>query len=946
MADQFFIDSSGEVVPVPADQAAGAAQLGWVPASPKQVSDYQLEQKYGTPGQGAIAFGEHAASAATMGLSDVAERALRVSTPEAMAGREKANPVASGAGTAVGVVAPLIATMGASAPEAAGPLARAAELSAPSLIAKVGGATTDAVRAALPVGETAIGRIAARAASSGAGSAIEGAAYGLGQVVHEEALGDPDLTAQRALATVGLSAALGGGMGFALGGAEGALPEVARKGKEIIGDAFRKGESAIGDLFKGSSSTTGTDGNVATLMLDHKQEIHLLEQQIPGIADEISNTTPEMAKFILDNQGQFAAMEKAFPGTTKQLARTSPETAQYLLDNWPKIITDPQERVKIASGLTDGMQKVVDTTNDILRRANTELRPAETESLLNGTHLSSDGSALEWVDKDQALNAAGRIGNAVSKAAEAMRAEPDLFAPSYARQLEVIFDGLKRDITSESTPAELFNRLRVLRQSIDEHIPFTKDMASVGLSERNAINQLKTLRSAVRSSLRDEGVWGAAGVRQAAFDDAQSEWLSLTKKGGDFNSKFMRKAQGTGGVSYEIKPTKLNTWLNQMADARGEDFAATWGRTMEAAKNVLDEVERSARAAGVQDFDRPAVESVINKSAELTADARQRAAVTQVKNQLDPRMSWGSMPVASSPVRDVAMKGLQFLAPGYVTSAVKATMNVAGQATSVPRAVATLAALERMGGAVSRKIDSGISMLLRGGSRAGQIGRGEVEAGIASAFGRSPEDARAAFQKRAAQVRQLNNDPTLMQGKLQAQTEDWHEHAPNTAQALQVTTARAVAFLASKLPVQGGAGPLAGKAAPSRSEISKFTRYYEAVQHPLSVLKQAAAGTLTPEAVEALQTVYPDIYEQVKATAIAKMAGRSNIPYRQKLMLSMLVGQDLDGSMASAARNFALYASQPTGPMKPPGRGAPKDSKITLATRMLTPSQASAQRKP
>lgn len=792
MDDQFFIDSSGEVTPVPADQAAGAAQLGWVPASPKQVADYQLEQKYGTPGQGAVAFGEHAASAATMGLSDVAERALGV-PPEGMAGREKANPVASGVGTAAGVVAPLVATMGGSAVESA------AELSAPALIAKAGSATADAVRAALPVGETAVGRIAARAASSGAGSAIEGAAYGLGQVVHEAALGDPDLTAQSALGTIGLSTILAGGLGAAGGFLSEAMPEILPR------DLGAK----VSDLLAQSEGHSNLNA---------------------------TNARPGEIRKVFTAKGEESAT---------------------------KIGLEARDLGIIRNPFTDSPEAIASRATTVKAQA---------------------GQALDRIVSEAAPEAMQTGFGAIRSDVEApivkaLKAQGSTFA--VGEQFEALLDRYGQ--AYEGRTLDL-NDLWKLKQDVGDFIYRQGKVIDPWAKELNT--PLKRVYDHIDGLIE-------SGIKDASGADAVKAWTDANRTF-EVSSTMERLAQKGIERSAENNAVHLTGQVGTMAGlvAGGPVGGAAMGAASEAVRrrgaSALGWAARSLREA----IDGEAVGAVVNKTADAIAAERHAG-------------------------DDL----------------------IAHAAGTAPEKVATLGLLERLNRSTQTKITTGISAVLRGGVTAG---RGEAEAGIASAFGRSPEDARAAFQKRAAQVRQLNSDPALMQGKLQAQTEDWHEHAPNTAQALQVTTARAVSFLASKLPVQGGAGPLAGKGAPSRNEVSKFGRYYKAVQHPLSVLKQAAAGTLTPEAIEALQTVYPQLYEQMKATAVAKMAGRSNIPYRQKLMLSMLVGQDLDGSMASAARNFALYASQPTGP----ARGVTKAGKITLANRMLTPSQASAQRKP
>lgn len=928
MTDAFLISPQGETARVPLERAQDLSAVGWVPASQDQVQNLKLDEEAGTAPEQITAFGEGLGDALTLGGFSQLQVAMGAD-PEGIARRERVNPVAHGAGTAAGVIAPLIATMGGSAAAEGGTLGlgSAAKLTAPALISDVGGAAARGVEALLPEATTFAGKAGVSAAKGIAQGSAEGGLYGVGHVVHEDALGDPNLTAQSALNEIGMSALMGGGAGGVLGGAQTAIPSLVGKAKESIAGAFRKGEDALGAYYGAAEKVTGTAPDVASLMMEHRVVIDGLDKMSPGIADEIANATPQMAKWTIDNGARLAEMEKAFPGTSRQLARTSPETADYLLANWQKIITDPQQRVGIAQNLAKGMQDVVDSTNALLKRVNTDLAPKEAEALLAGH--TGETTQLAYA----------KLTDEIHGAIQKMRAEPELFSQGYARQLEAIRDGLVRDVEGSANPVKAFQRMRTLRQSLDEAIPYTKDMGALGLSERNALKVMKDLRGSVKGTLTDEAVFGQAAARQSALDDAQREWLSLMKRGGDFNSKFMRKSVGANGVSYDLKPTKLNTWLNQMADARGQDFADTWGRAMDAARKVTDEAEASYKAAPVGQFDRTALDKLVNRSAELTAEARQAATVTQVKNQLNPGMSWGSMPIAG-PGADFMSKAAHMFLPGSVTSTIKGTVQLA---TSVPRGVAALTALEKIGGHVAKQIDSGVKALVSG-VRAGA----PLATAAASRLGHSAEES-------IARIQQLANNPAMAQEHLVGLTADIHEHAPNSAMAMQATSARAISFLASKVPPSAKLGPLGAKVKPSSQQQWAFDRYYNAVDKPTSILQHAANGTLTSMDVEAVRTVFPALFQSMQTAAMTKVIDKKgDVPYRSRLMLSMLFGADMDGTMkpeSIQANQLAYQMPSQKGPMDQTGPGATGKStqgglsKLKTASRSMLPGQGAEARR-
>ena len=254
----------GKLVSIPAEQVDGAAQAGYRILSNEQAQTKLTERREGATGA-VKAFGESAASALTLGGSDVAGRYLLGDEwAENRKNREEAFGTASTLGTIAGIAAPALVTGGASAAAegaaAAGTVARAAETGAaargllglgrtaakalPSNMAlNLGRAAEGAVAkgaTALGVtGEGLAGRAALGATKMAASGAVEGAAYGAGQAVSETALapdGDYSKLAERVIAGAKDGALFGAALGGAVGGVSGLGSKFASKMAESVGD--------------------------------------------------------------------------------------------------------------------------------------------------------------------------------------------------------------------------------------------------------------------------------------------------------------------------------------------------------------------------------------------------------------------------------------------------------------------------------------------------------------------------------------------------------------------------------------------------------------------------------------------------------------------------------------------------------------------------------------
>jgi len=239
------VSSTGDIGTIDSAEAQAAFTGGWQYFSrdqAKEVSDQQIREvwreEFDRPG---LAFAAGLLRGGTFGLSDVAARAIGgQEAAQNLRILEELSPKASTAGEVTGAVASLATPVGAG-----------------RIAAKVG----------TKVSEATIGKLAAkygansvltRAAQMAAGTAIEGALFGTGDVISQAALDDPELSAQSALSTIGMGAAIGG----AFGGLTKVGGEALGKFKQLLQESTTPTAAAdtLGKLYsKVTSLTRGMD---------------------------------------------------------------------------------------------------------------------------------------------------------------------------------------------------------------------------------------------------------------------------------------------------------------------------------------------------------------------------------------------------------------------------------------------------------------------------------------------------------------------------------------------------------------------------------------------------------------------------------------------------------------------------------------------------------------
>jgi len=217
------------------------------------------------------------------------------------------------------------------------------------------------------------------------------------------------------------------------------------------------------------------------------------------------------------------------------------------------------------------------------------------------------------------------------------------------------------------------------------------------------------------------------------------------------------------------------------------------------------------------------------------------------------------------------------------------------------------------------------------------------------------EETYRTYKANVSRIAKMSDNPAGLLDQMEKSTATVYPVAPKVTAGFHNVTVSAVNFLAGKIPKPPvPPKPLSAEWVPSRTDMAKFNRYVDVVEQPLDVLKQIRFGSLTKESVEAVATVYPSLYQNMKEEFMTRLTETNRVvPYKMKMMLSLFMGEDMDQSTvgSSIVANQAIINSN-SKKSDAPGNGAgkvgPSQSglgKLDMASRALTPMQTTAGRK-
>jgi hypothetical protein len=143
------------------------------------------------------------------------------------------------------------------------------------------------------------------------------------------------------------------------------------------------------------------------------------------------------------------------------------------------------------------------------------------------------------------------------------------------------------------------------------------------------------------------------------------------------------------------------------------------------------------------------------------------------------------------------------------------------------------------------------------------------------------------------------------------------------------TMTNGINFLQERLPVS----PIAGQtllynnqnSLPSMPSIMRFMRYVETINDPNSILLHVAGGSLTKEHMEAIQQVFPRLYQDQKKYLLREFAGKQpKLDGPRRASLSKFFGQPLDPSLQLPfIQSTQQFYQQQRAPIQQRGSRAP-----------------------
>jgi hypothetical protein len=179
-------------------------------------------------------------------------------------------------------------------------------------------------------------------------------------------------------------------------------------------------------------------------------------------------------------------------------------------------------------------------------------------------------------------------------------------------------------------------------------------------------------------------------------------------------------------------------------------------------------------------------------------------------------------------------------------------------------------------------------------------------------------------EKFANNLQKLVSDPANLNDFLSNKVQGLSNHFPQTDQSAKMAALRAVQFLQSKLPAKPKPSAFQDAQPTSPAELATFNRYRQAVQNPAILLKQAQHGLVTKETLEAVQTVYPKLFEQMQSELLnAAALHKKPVPFSQQQAVSAILGQPVNSQLTPPA----IQASQASYNTPAPSGGPQQGSK-------------------
>lgn len=444
------------------------------------------------------------------------------------------------------------------------------------------------------------------------------------------------------------------------------------------------------------------------------------------------------------------------------------------------------------------------------------------------------------------------------------------------------------------------------------------------------LNITKNIGRDVRVALEDSKVWGDAANLQKDLNKSWSNVLPAIK---DAQGKFMSKING----EFVMDPAKIKTFLNQNGKSTSQTIRQQMmGNFVDSFQKYQNSVDKIYQRLGIENPHAPVGLGALKESLEKVSPWAKAADLwydKMVSRSLGEGAgaSVGAAAGHSTGIPGAGIVGAYLgkqigenILPSIIQPMLEKTTNLQGFQQTIKYGQSILSGQNKL-------INSAKAVF--GG--AGKI----IPSNVLSN--------RESVDKLDAKLKKVQESPDSMFANLDKN--QLGHYVPDHAAALAKTTQKAVNFLNSIRPSNPKMSPLDAEHKPTQEQEAGFHRALEIADQPISIMKRIKDGTILPQDIKVLTTLYPKLYTEMSKELMMSMSEHIDdgheVPYRLRQSLSLFLAQPLDSTMTPGsimAAQMSFLAKNLSPQMMAPKEKTQKLSK--LGQESMTKNQATEAR--
>lgn len=927
------------------------------------------EKLYGDRELTAAALG--AARTLTFGGSDVLASAI--GQEEFVKGVQEANPIASTLGEVGGAFVPLLGQAGATALAARGAVKTGAA------VAKATGILGAPIRAVTKVAngaDTAVGKIISgdlgRIAGGAAAGAIEGAIGGAGYSVGQAALNNADTLSEYANAAFS-GATVGTMFGSLIGGGIPTVGVAARAGNKVLNSAIDKTKNFTKEVLKKEDQARGVlskDDSVITALNIADGEIKVRKEMadIPEISNEFGVNSYASQ---IDADGKFRSGEQRLLRTDSELAEQLKnqlrEDAEKVGQTVSSTIGEETAVLRSASEsesgkiAEEGLVKYVDDLikpfrepyENIKKRAeNLKIDTADFYNMFDKWSRQEDQVTRGFIASENPkvanfsrnllaqknLKGVLTVQQQVRAASRNKLESTDLDKKSLDMLDEYITDywnNLARPL-DEAAIVELKN-IRNDINNLDKKyaIMKTQDMAIIDdivklppYAKTNAFSLYDYLTSPGTltetdfvKKIKDKD---PATLRALEKIPVVKE-IAKARQVSDFMQKIQGGSKNAGRVfangSEYVDFIALNKQYNTLSkEQKNFLFSPEQQKTIQnGIKWVMSFEHAGSRATPYRYLTEPMRSSLVKSQEE--AGAAIAGAIAGMGVTGSPLLSIGAA-IASSIASKAGRKAWSNITEARDLRKIRGMVDTSTE--ELARGAGVVGAVRKAEAKVGKKIKESVNSLFE----KFEENRGKVIQGTKGMIygpDTTTERLKKEYTEVSASLNEIRGNEEGYLDTVMDSLQDVSDIDGDLAASMASQQYKTAQFLLAKMPQNpfgDSTSPIAKSWMPDDSELRKFMSVQEAAINPMSVVENVKNGTVSPDEIEVLQTLFPKIYEQMAAEVKQKAeASKVAANEEQKAVMAIVLGGNYDETFAPSFTNIlGAQQQQPQQQNAPSGQ--------------------------